>query len=240
MSVSAVDLSGQAAIVTGANGAIGRAITRHFKKYGASVAGLDLVAGNDDLDWFSACDVSDDRAVDSAITAVASQFGRIDILVNNAGIAAAPSAIADTPPPAWRRVIEVNLTGSFLCCRAVVPHMLSAGYGRIVNIGSYRGRDAPPRSGAYSASKAGLVALTRTLGLELAQSNILVNCIAPTAIDAGMSDDGEDRDWLVGRIPLGRFGTPDEVASMTVWLSSPACSFSTGAVFDLSGGRAAW
>ena len=147
---------------------------------------------------------------------------------------------------AWRQVIEVNLTGAFICCRAAVPHMTARGYGRVVSIASLRGREAPALSGAYAASKAGLMALTRTLAKEVATQGVVVNCVAPTAFEGGMSDgddltEGEEgRAAIIARIPMARYGRPEELAAMVAWLVSDECSFSTGAVFDLSGGRGAW
>ena len=173
-------------------------------------------------------------------------FGRLDILVNNAGIAAEAAPVTAASLESWRQVIEVNLTGAFICCRAAVPHMTARGYGRVVNIASLRGREAPALSGAYAASKAGLMALTRTLAKEVATQGVLVNCVAPTAFEGGMSDGddlaagAEGRAAIIARIPMARYGRPAELAAMVAWLASEDCSFSTGAVFDLSGGRGAW
>jgi 3-oxoacyl-[acyl-carrier protein] reductase len=170
-------------------------------------------------------------------------LGPVDILVNNAGLAARARPIADTDVDEWRRVIDVNPTGAFICCRDVVPRMQAKGGGRIVNIGSLRGKEAPPLAGAYAASKAALIALTRTLAKEVASFNILVNCITPTAIEGGMAGEAEsaaETAELVKKIPLGRLGRAAEVAAMVAWVAGDDCTFSTGAVFDLSGGRASW
>ena len=240
-----IDLVDRKAIVTGGSGGLGRAITARLRASGAAVANLDRhAAGSDaEAEIFCPCDVTDEAAVEAAVRRVLAAFGRIDILVNAAGIAAAALPIAEVPVAAWRRVLDVNLTGAFICCRAVVPHMAARGYGRIVNLGSLRGKEAPALSGAYAASKAGLIALTRTLAREVATAGLLVNCVTPTAIEGGMADEDDDAATLAdlaARIPLGRRGRPAEVAAMVAWLASADCSFSTGAVFDLSGGRASW
>ena len=240
-----IDLVDRKAIVTGGSGGLGRAITARLRASGAAVANLDRhAAGSDaEAEIFCPCDVTDEAAVEAAVRRVLAAFGRIDVLVNAAGIAAAALPIAEVPVAAWRRVLDVNLTGAFICCRAVVPHMAARGYGRIVNLGSLRGKEAPALSGAYAASKAGLIALTRTLAREVATAGLLVNCVTPTAIEGGMADEDDDAATLAdlaARIPLGRLGRPAEVAAMVAWLASADCSFSTGAVFDLSGGRASW
>ena len=239
-----IDLVDCKAIVTGGSGGLGQAIMARLRRSGAAVANFDRREGGAlaEAELFCACDVTDEAAVDAAVGRTVDAFGRIDILVNNAGIAAEAKPVADASVEAWRRVLDVNLTGAFICCRAVVPHMVAAGYGRIVNLGSLRGTLAPALSGAYAASKAGLVALTRTLAKEVAAAGVLVNCVAPTAIEGGMAGEDEDNDAtaaLAARIPLGRLGRPAEVAAMVAWLASAECSFSTGAVFDLAGGRAA-
>ena len=167
---------------------------------------------------------------------------RIDILVNNAGIAGGNGPTWELDPDVWRRVIDVNLTGAFLTARAVVPHMLSSGYGRIVNVSSIAGKEGNPNASHYSASKAGLIGLTKSLAKELATRNILVNCITPAAaktdIFAQMKQ--EHLDYMLSRIPMGRFVEVDEIAGLICWLASEDCSFSTGAVFDISGGRATY
>lgn len=237
-----INLAGRAAIVTGGSGGLGRAIMARLRVSGARVANLDHQRDQTpDADATLVCEITDQAAVEDAVAKIIATFGRIDILVNNAGIAGGAEPIAEIPLATWRRVIDVNLTGAFICTRAVVPHMVAQGYGRIVNMSSLRAKEAPAGSGAYAASKAALIALTKTLAKEVATKGVLVNCITPTAIDGGMSDgDDEDRAGLIARIPMNRYGRPDEVAAMTAWLASEECSFSTGAVFDLSGGRATW
>ena len=237
-----IDLVDRKAIVTGGSGGLGQAIMARLQRSGAAVANFDRRRAGTlaEAEIFCACDITDEAAVAAAVGRAFDAFGRIDILVNNAGIAAEARPIAQASVAAWRRVVDVNLTGAFICSRAVVPHMVAAGYGRIVNLGSLRGREAPALSGAYAASKAGLVALTRTLAREVAAAGVLVNCVAPTAIEGGMADEeDEDEAALVARIPMGRLGRPAAVAALVAWLASAECSFSTGAVFDLSGGRAA-
>jgi 3-oxoacyl-[acyl-carrier protein] reductase len=241
-----IDLTGRKAIVTGASGGLGAAIGARLRESGAAVANLDRTPpAAESADLFCACDVTDAAAVEAAVRRFEA-FGRLDILVNNAGIAAEVAPVTAASLEAWRQVIEVNLTGAFICCRAAVPHMTARGYGRVVNIASLRGREAPALSGAYAASKAGLMALTRTLAKEVATQGVLVNCVAPTAFEGGMSD-GDDlaegaeaRAAIIARIPLARYGRPEELAAMVAWLASEDCSFSTGAVFDLTGGRGAW
>jgi 3-oxoacyl-[acyl-carrier protein] reductase len=235
-------LGGRVAIVTGGAGGLGRAVVARLKAEGARVADLGLAPG-EGADLGRRCDVTDADDVAACVAFVADALGSVDILVNNAGLAVRPAPIEDADVAEWRRVLDVNLTGAFLCCRAVIPRMRSAGWGRIVNIGSLKGREAPALSGAYAASKAGLAALTRTLGRETAGSGILVHCVAPTAIEGGMAGEEEteaERRGLVARIPMGRLGRAEEVAAMVAWLAGEECSFSTGATFDLSGGRAAW
>jgi 3-oxoacyl-[acyl-carrier protein] reductase len=240
-----IDLAGRAAMVTGGSGGLGRAIIQRLRQSGARVVSIDRREGGDDggAELSLVGDVTDPAMVEAAVACTVDSFGRLDILVNNAGIAAAPLPIAEVAVEEWRRVVDVNLTGAMICCRAAIPAMAARRHGRIVNIGSLRGKEAPARSGAYAASKAGLMALTRTLAKEVAGDGILVNCVTPTAIEGGMAGEVEDaaeRAAILARIPLARYGRADEVAAMVAWLSSDECSFSTGAVFDLSGGRATW
>ena len=187
-------------------------------------------------------ELTDRTSVDAAAAATIRQHSRIDILVNNAGIAGGNGLTWELDPDVWRRVIDVNLVGSFLACRAVIPHMLAGGYGRIVNVASIAGKEGNPTASHYSASKAGLIALTKSLGKELATRNILVNCVTPAAakteIFAQMKQ--EHLDYMLSRIPMGRFVEVTEIAALICWLASEDCSFSTGAVFDISGGRATY
>jgi len=182
---------------------------------------------------------------ESAVAAAASSaqaLGKLDILVNNAGIAGTNAKTWETDPAEWRRVLDINLTGPFHCCRAVIPHLLANGYGRIVNIASIAGKEGNPNAAHYSASKAGVIALTKSLGKELATSNVVVNCITPAVIATDILKQMAQThiDYMLSKIPMGRFGTTEEAAALVAWLSSEDCSFTTGAVFDLSGGRATY
>ena len=178
------------------------------------------------------------RAADDAAQAL----GKIDILVASAGITGPNATVWDYPVAQWDRVIDVNLNGVFYCNRSVVPHMQRNGYGRIVNIASIAGKEGNPNAAAYSASKAGVIGLTKSLGKELATSEIRVNCVTPAAVRTPIFDQMTQQqiDWMLSKIPIGRFGGIDEVSSLVCWLASEECSFSTGAVFDVSGGRATY
>jgi NAD(P)-dependent dehydrogenase (short-subunit alcohol dehydrogenase family) len=243
--MNAIDLIDRTAIVTGGSGGIGRAIVARLRASGARVAVLDRAttdAGGKGANVFRPCDVTNPRDVDAAVQSVTRTLGRADILVNNAGVLGPVARLTEVPLAAWRQVVDINLTGALVCCQAIVPGMIAAGYGRIVNMSSVQAKEGMALAGPYAASKAGLIALTKTLGKELAQTGVLANCVTPTAVSAGMFDeiDAERRSDILARIPMGRFCTADEVASMVAWLSSAECSFSTGAVFDLSGGRASY
>jgi NAD(P)-dependent dehydrogenase (short-subunit alcohol dehydrogenase family) len=187
-------------------------------------------------------ELTDADAVRSAADATIAASGSIDILVNNAGITGGNAMTWELAPEVWRRVLDVNLTGSFLTCRAIVPHMIARGYGRIVNVASIAGKEGNPTAAHYSASKAGLIGFTKSLAKELAPRNVIVNCVTPAAarteIFSQMTQ--EHVDYMLARIPLARFLELDEIAAMICWLSSEECSFSTGAVFDISGGRATY
>ncbi len=187
-------------------------------------------------------DVTDEASVTAAAETTRRQFGRIDILVNNAGITGGNAKSWDLTPADWRQVLEVNLTGPFLCCRAVVPGMIAAGYGRIVNIASVAGKEGNPNAAHYSASKAGVIALTKSIAKETALNGVVVNCITPAAVRTAMFDQmsQEHIDFMLSKIPMGRFGKLEELAALVAWLSSEECSFSTGAAFDISGGRATY
>jgi 3-oxoacyl-[acyl-carrier protein] reductase len=170
------------------------------------------------------------------------EFGGIDVLVNNAGISGPNMPTWEYPLEDWRRVLDINLTGVFLCCRAIVPHMIASGYGRIVNVASVAGKEGNPNAPAYSASKAAVIALTKSLGKELARTGVVVNCVTPAAVRTAIFDQMSEEhvQFMLSKIPMGRFGQVDEVAALVGWLCTEECSFSTGAVFDLSGGRATY
>jgi 3-oxoacyl-[acyl-carrier protein] reductase len=174
--------------------------------------------------------------------AVAERFGRIDVLVNNAGAAGRTAPVVEYPPDEWRRVIEVNLDGVFHCTRACLPHMLERGAGRVVNVASIAGKEGNPNMAAYSAAKAGVIAFTKSVAKELATTGVLVNCVVPAVIDAGLTHQAteDERALFASRVPMGRMGTPEELAALVAWVASPECSFSTGAAFDLTGGRAVY
>ena len=169
-------------------------------------------------------------------------LGKVSILVNSAGITGPNTTLWEYPVDKWRQVIDVNVNGMFHCNRAVVPHMLSGGYGRIVNVASVAGKEGNPNASAYSASKAGVISLTKSLGKELAKTGIRVNCVTPAAVKTGMFEQMTQQhiDFMLSKIPMGRFGQVEEIAAMVAWLCTEDCSFSTGAVFDLSGGRAVY
>ncbi|TMH11089.1 MAG: SDR family oxidoreductase [Betaproteobacteria bacterium] len=231
-----LDFRGRTAVVTGGLQGIGAAIARRLEGSGATVRVWDLAAKKDPVD------VSDAAAVERATAKALAEHGKIDVLVNNAGIAGLNVATAEYPVEEWERVLRVNLTSQFLCCRALAPHMVKRKYGRIVNIASIAGKEGNPNAVAYSASKAGVIALTKSLGKELAQTGVLVNCVTPAAAKTAIFDQMTKQhiDYMLSKIPMNRFVTVDEIASLVCWLASEDCSFSTGAVFDISGGRATY
>jgi 3-oxoacyl-[acyl-carrier protein] reductase len=228
-----LDLRRRVAIVTGGAQGIGAAIAGRMEASGANVRVWDVAAAKDPVD------VSDPAAVEGATAKALADLGHIDVLVNNAGIAGLNSPTVEYPFDEWERVLRVNLTSQFLCCRAVAPHMVKRRYGRIVNIASIAGKEGNPNAVAYSASKAGVIALTKSLGKELAQSGVLVNCVTPAAAKTAIFEQMTKQhiDYMLAKIPMNRFVTVDEIASLVCWLASEDCSFSTGAVFDISGGR---
>jgi len=250
--MNAIDLKGRLAIVTGAARGIGYATAQKCLASGAAVALWDIDAAaldkavaslkQSDRVHAAIVDVTDDASIAAAVDALIRDAGRIDILVNNAGITGGNAPLWQLAPELWRRVVEVNLVAPYLVCRAVVPHMIAAGYGRIVNIASIAGKDGNPNASHYSASKAGLIGLTKSLGKELATTGVLVNAIAPAAAKTELFGQMSEAhiDYMLSKIPMNRFVTVDEIAAMVAWLASEECSFSTGAVFDISGGRAVY
>lgn len=247
-----IDLRGRRAAITGGAQGIGRAIVERLLRSGASVAiwdrdaALAAAAARDLASLGRAVavtvDITDWEAVAAAAAETEAALGGIDLLVNNAGIAGPNAALDDYPVAAWREVIEIDLNGVFHCCRAVVPLMKRQGYGRIVNVASVAGKEGNPNAAAYSAAKAGVIALTKSLGKELAGQDIAVNCITPAAAKTAIFDQMTQThiDYMLSKIPRGRFVAVDEIAAMVAWLLSAENSFTTGAVFDLSGGRATY
>ncbi len=247
-----IDLHERVAIVTGGAQGIGFAIAKRLLGSGATVVLWDrdvsrLEAARAELSALGTVDarvveLTDERAVDAAASAAAAQHHRIDIAVNNAGITGGNAPTWELAPAVWREVIEVNLVAPYLVCRAVVPHMRARRYGRIVNIASIAGKEGNPNASHYSASKAGLIALTKSLAKELAADGVLVNAVTPAAAQTAMFATMTQAhiDFMLSKIPMGRFLEVDEAAAMVAWLASEECSFSTGAVFDLSGGRATY
>jgi len=246
-----IDLTARRAVVTGGAQGIGRAVAERLLASGASVSLWDRDPGvastARELAGLQAVhaevvDVTNGPDVDRATAAAVQALGGIDILVANAGITGPNHKTWEYPVDAWRQVVDVNLTGVFLCCRAIVPLMIRQNYGRIVNTASIAGKEGNPNASAYSSSKAGVIALTKSLGKELAGHNIAVNCITPAAAKTGIFDQmtQEHIDYMLAKIPRGRFLLTEEIAAMVAWLVSEENSFTTGAVFDLSGGRATY
>ena len=247
-----IDLSGKFAVVTGGAQGIGRAIVERFLDSGAAVAIWDR-----DLDFAKktaaelakrgrieavAVDVTDFAGVERARDQTVKLFGRIDILVNNAGVAGQNTTTWEYPVEEWRRVLSINLDSQFYCCKAVVPGMIAQNYGRIVNIASIAGKEGNPNAPAYSASKAGVISLTKSLAKETANKDISVNCITPAAARTAIFDQMTQShiDFMLSKIPRGRFVLVDEVAALAAFCASADCSFTTGAAFDISGGRATY
>jgi len=247
-----IDLEGRVVVITGGARGIGYAVAQRALNSGAAVALWDVdaerlartereLAGLGKVS-VTTVELTDEASVAHAVTQTLAAHGAIDVLINCAGITGGNGTTWELAPDVWRRVIDVNLIGPYLTCRAVVPQMLKQGYGRIVNIASVAGKEGNPNASHYSASKAGLIGLTKSLGKELATSNILVNAVTPAAAKTEIFDSmaQEHIDYMLSKIPMNRFLLPEEAASLILWLSSEDCAFSTGAVFDLSGGRATY
>ena len=247
-----IDLDGRVAIVTGGAQGIGFATAQRMLRSGAKVIVWDideplLARSREALQALGpvaaqVVELSDEAGVRQAADAAIAQWGQIDILVNNAGITGGNGTTWELAPEVWRRVIDVNLIAPYLTCRALVPHMIGRGYGRIVNIASVAGKEGNPNASHYSASKAGLIALTKSLAKELATKGVIVNAVTPAAAKTAIFETMTQAhiDFMLSKIPMGRFLEVDEAAAMIAWLSSEECSFSTGAVFDLTGGRSTY
>lgn len=236
------DFRGLIAVVTGGLNGIGAAIADAYRRSGATVVAWDMAALDDISAGHLKVDVSDPASVDLAVEATLQAHGKVDILVNNAGFAGSTVPVEEYDPDEWRRIIDVNLTGTFNVSRRLVPALRANGWGRIVNVASLAGKEGTPNAAAYSAAKAGVIALTKSLGKELADSGVLVNAIAPAAVRTSILDQMSPQHvaTMISKSPMGRLGEPEEVAELVLWLSSNACTFNTGAVFDLSGGRATY
>ena len=245
------DLKNKVAIVTGGAQGFGFAITEKFLASGAKVLiwDIDEKEANDALKKlnnencsYQNVDVNNFNDIEKTLKQIESSHGKIDIFINNAGITGMNATIADYPTDEWEKVINLNLNAVFYCCKAVVPYMIKQNYGRIVNISSIAGKEGNPNAGAYSTSKAGVIGLTKSLGKELAQKNIAVNCVTPAAAKTRIFDQmtKEHIDYMLSKIPRNKFAKVEELASLVTWLSSEENSFSTAAVFDLSGGRATY
>lgn len=247
-----IDLGGKVAVVTGGAQGIGRAVVERFLASGARVAIWDrdvalaektaAAFGADGTARAFGVDVTRLAEVEQARDATLKGFGRIDILVNNAGIAGPNVPTWEYPPEAWAQVMAVNLDSQFFCCRAVVPGMIAQNYGRIVNVASIAGKEGNPNAPAYSASKAGVISLTKSLGKELAGHDIAVNCVTPAAAKTAIFEQMTQThiDFMLSKIPRGRFVNVEEIAAVIAFCASAECSFTTGAVFDVSGGRATY
>ncbi|KRC80473.1 3-oxoacyl-ACP reductase [Sphingomonas sp. Root241] len=246
MTLYADRFAGRTAIITGGASGLGRAVAKRFVAEGGKVALWDVNA-----DWLAAAkaevgashtalvDVSDAATVASAADETAKALGRIDVLVCSAGITGATAPVHEYPLDSWERVVAINLNGLFYCCRAVVPHMLANGYGRIVNVASVAGKEGNPNASAYSASKAGVIGLTKSLGKELAGKGIIANALTPATFESPILDQlpASQVDYMRSKIPMGRLGEAEESAAMILFMASEECSFTTASTFDTSGGR---
>lgn len=246
------DLNDRVAVITGGAKGIGYGVAELFLKSGAMIAiwdqdeararrARDALAPLGQVEVFS-CDQTRYDDVENASNGTLERFGHVDILINNAGITGPNVKLVDYPLEDWARVINVDLIGVFHCCRALVPHLVRNKWGRIVNMASVAGKDGNPNASAYSAAKAGVIALTKSLGKELVGTGVLVNCVTPAAIKTELFDQMSEAhiQFMLSKIPMGRFGTIEENARLIAWLASPDCSFSTGAAFDTSGGRSTY
>ena len=245
------DLNNRVAIVTGGAQGFGLSITERFLKSGAKVIIWDIDEktakesikknGSENC-FFQKVDVNNFKEIENNLKKVEEMHNKIDIFINNAGITGMNATITDYPVDEWNKVMNLNLNSVFYCCKAVVPYMLKNNYGRIVNISSIAGKEGNPNAGAYSTSKAGVIGLTKSLGKELAQKNIAVNCVTPAAAKTRIFDQmtKEHIEYMLSKIPRNKFAKVEELASLVSWLSSEENSFSTAAVFDLSGGRATY
>ena len=245
-----LDFKGRHAVITGGATGLGFAIAQRLissggrvtlwdrDEAGAQAAAKSLGAGTRAV----AVDVAQHASVQTAVRSTLTAAPRVDALVNSAGITGPNARLWDYPVADWCQVMEINLNGLFMCCREWAPHMRQNNYGRIVNIASVAGKEGNPNASAYSASKAAVIALTKSLGKELADTGVRVNCVTPAAVKTGMFAQMTEQhiQFMLSKIPMGRFGTPEEIASMVAWLCTEDCSFSTGAVFDLSGGRSTY
>ena len=246
------DFKGRIAVITGGARGIGLASAHMLLARGARVALWDadgdvmeqvlLELQGGDAATGTRVDIADEKAVAAALRDAESAHGKVDILVNSAGIIGAPNPVTALPSDVWRRVLDVNLTGTFLCSQCAAPAMAERGWGRIVNIASLAGKDGTPAMSAYSASKAGVIGLTKAMGKEMATSGVLINCIAPAALDTEMARNADPAlvKIMIDKSPMQRLGTAEECAELVCWLASEQMSFSTGACFDLSGGRAVY
>lgn len=251
--VNQIDLKNKNAVITGAAQGFGYAIAKRFASSGANLILLDKDEAalnsaketneiNNNISQIHVVDITDFEKIESTIKSIIQNCNQIDIFVNNAGIAGPSFKTWEYPEDDWKSVVDIDLNGTFNCCKAVVPSMIKHNYGRIVNIASIAGKEGNPNASAYSAAKAGVIALTKSLGKELAEYNIAVNCVTPAAAKTRIFDQisQEQIDYMLSKIPRKRFILVDELASMVSWLSSEENSFTTGAVFDLSGGRATY
>ncbi|WP_191059913.1 SDR family NAD(P)-dependent oxidoreductase [Geminicoccus harenae] len=255
MQINAINLADRVAIVTGGAQGIGQVVGRRFLESGAKLVVWEVVADRlaKAVAEFAAMagaervhgevvDIADEAGVAAAVRNTVARFGRIDILVNNAALVGPNATLADYPSDAWKSVIDVDVNGTFYCCKHVAPVMLAQDYGRIVNIASIAGKEGNPNAAAYSSAKAAVIAMTKSLGKELAKANIAVNCVTPAVArtPGAMEQAPEHIEYMLAKIPRGRFLELSEAAAMIAWLASEENSFTTGAVFDLSGGRATY